>query len=61
MSKIKVIIERTRTGFSAYHPRYPVFTTGLSRQVIKLNMVHALNMFYKRKRVNYKDILLITK
>ena len=43
--KIRFIIEKTDTGFSAYSNDYPVFTTGSSFTEILNNTVEAMNLF----------------
>ena len=37
MKKIKVIVERTSTGYSAYAENYPVYTVGDHMEEIKTN------------------------
>lgn len=43
--KIKVIIEKTETGFSAYSEEYPVFTTGSSMSQLFDNVAEAFILF----------------
>ena len=43
--KIKVTVEKTETGFSAYSDEYPVFTTGESFTELLHNAVEATNLF----------------
>lgn len=43
--KIKVVVEKTETGFSAYSDEYPVFTTGESFTELLQNAVEATNLF----------------
>ena len=43
--KIKLVVERTDTGFSAYSEDYPVFTTGESFTELLHNAVEAMNLF----------------
>lgn len=45
MKKIKFIVERTNTGYSAYAEKYPVFTVGANLQELKENMVEAINLY----------------
>ncbi|HZV70689.1 MAG TPA: helix-turn-helix transcriptional regulator [Saprospiraceae bacterium] len=49
--KIKVILEKTRTGFSAYaaDDDIPVGTTGKSISELKDNILEALNLYYEEK------------
>lgn len=45
--KIKMIVEKTRTGFSAYSEKFPVYTVGASLEELKLNMIEALNLYFE--------------
>lgn len=47
--KIEMIVERTKTGYSAYAAKYSVFTTGSTLQALKKNMLEALNLYFKKK------------
>lgn len=49
MKKFKMILEKTDTGFSAYSPEYPVFTTGESINEVINNTVEAFNLFLEEK------------
>ena len=42
---IKTIVEKTKTGFSAYTEEYPVFTTGRTLSELLNNIVEALNLY----------------
>ncbi len=56
--KIKVIAEKTDTGFSAYAVDYPVFTTGKNFSELLKNIVEALNLYFEDDgiRVQTKNI-----
>ena len=58
MKKIEMIIERTRTGYSAYATDYAVGTTGKSLDELRAKMLEALNLHFEdeRKVVTEKDI-----
>ncbi|MEZ5070686.1 MAG: hypothetical protein R2751_06910 [Bacteroidales bacterium] len=43
--KMKMIVEKTETGFSAYSEDYPVFTTGESFTELQQNAVEGFNLF----------------
>lgn len=45
--KIPVVIEKTRSGFSAYAEYIDVFTTGKDISSLYANLLEALNLFYK--------------
>lgn len=44
--KIKMIVEKTDTGFSAYAVDYPIYTTGKSIPDLISNAYEASNLFY---------------
>src|SRR5436190_10216207 len=59
--KIEMVVERTRTGYSAYASKYPVFTTGKSLNQLKVNIIEALNLhFYEKKIIIAEKDLKIT-
>lgn len=43
--RIRMTVEKTDTGFSAYSEEYPVFTTGVSFTELLHNAVEATNLF----------------
>ena len=47
--KIELIVEKTKTGFSAYAEKYPVYTAGSSLNELKANIVEALNLFFEER------------
>jgi predicted RNase H-like HicB family nuclease len=59
--KIELIVEKTKTGFSAYAEKYPVYTVGSSLDELKANIVEALNLFLEaRGKVIAEQDLKIT-
>ncbi len=44
-----MILEKTETGFSAFSPDYPVFTTGESMNEVLQNSVEAINLWLEEK------------
>ncbi len=56
--KIEMIVERTKTGYSAYSEKYSIFTVGNSLKELKANMLEALNLHFegKGKIVNENDL-----
>lgn len=56
--KIKMVVEKTRTGYSAYAEKLPVFTTGRSLDELKSNVLEAVNLYYEKqgKRVTENDL-----
>lgn len=59
--KIEMIVERTKTGYSAYAEKYPVYTVGKSLEELKANMLEALNLNFEKqgKTVREKDLKII--
>ncbi|MBX2887062.1 MAG: hypothetical protein KF829_00270 [Ferruginibacter sp.] len=47
--KIEMIVERTKTGYSAYAEKYPVYTVGTSLDELKSQMIEALNLYFEQK------------
>ena len=45
--KINVIVEKTKTGFSAYAPGYPVATTGRTIIELQRNILEVLNFHFE--------------
>jgi len=56
--KIEMIVERTKTGYSAYAAKYPVYTVGSSLKELKDNILEALNLHFEEqgKIVTEKDL-----
>jgi predicted RNase H-like HicB family nuclease len=53
--KIKIKVEKTRTGFSAFSEDYPVYTTGKTFTELLYNIIEALNLFLEDKKVQVND------
>jgi hypothetical protein len=56
--KIEMIVEKTKTGYSAYAVKYSVFTAGKNFEELKKNILDALNLhFYRQqKKISPEDI-----
>lgn len=56
--KIEVIIEKTKTGYSAYANKYPVYTVGGTLEELKINTLQALNLYFEKqgKIIDDKDL-----
>ena len=50
--KIRIIIEKTDTGFSAYSIDYPIYTTGKSVTDLINNAYEAANLYYEDQEIN---------
>jgi predicted RNase H-like HicB family nuclease len=47
--KIKIIVEKTETGFSAYSEDYPIFTTGRTVPELIENAFEATQLYFENK------------
>jgi predicted RNase H-like HicB family nuclease len=56
--KIEMIVEKTKTGYSAYAEKYPVYTVGSSLDELKANIIEALNLHFEKvgKTVTENDL-----
>ena len=45
--KIGMMVERTKTGYSTYAEKYPLYTVGNSLIELKENMLEALNLHFE--------------
>ena len=49
--KIKIIVEKTGTGFSAYSEEYPIFTTGRTVPELLNNSLEASQLYFENNYV----------
>jgi predicted RNase H-like HicB family nuclease len=49
--KIKMIVEKTDTGFSAYSEEYPIFTTGRTVPELINNAYEAAHLFFEEENI----------
>ncbi len=56
--KIEVIVERTKTGYSAYAVKFAVYTVGGNLEELKANIQKALNLHFNEmgKTVTENDL-----
>lgn len=56
--KIEIIVEKTKTGFSAYSEKYPVYTVGKTLDELKSQIIEALNLYFEKdgKFITDKDL-----
>jgi len=47
--KIEMIVEKTRTGYSAYAEKYPVYTVGKSLEELKSNILESINLLLEEQ------------
>ncbi len=47
--KIGMMVERTRTGYSAFAEQYPVYTTGKTLAELKARMIEALGLYFRKE------------
>lgn len=59
--KITIIVEKTKTGYSAYAEKYPVYTVGKSLEELKSNILEAVNLLLESsdKSVTENDLKII--
>ena len=59
--KIEIIVEKTRTGYSAYAEKYPVYTVGKSLEELKTNILEAVNLLLEKhgKKVTEDDLRIM--
>ena len=59
--KIKVTVERTRTGYSAYAEDYAVYSVGKTMEQLRTRMVEALNVLMEKdhRLITESDIRMI--
>ncbi len=50
--KFRFIVEKTRTGFSAYSDIHPVFTTGRTFTKLNSNILEAINFFLEEEEIS---------
>ena len=53
--KINFVVEKTKTGFSAYAEEYAIFTTGKSISLLMENAVDACNLFFEDQDIVITD------
>ena len=51
---IKMIVEKTDTGFSAYSNDYNIFTTGKTIPELVNNAYEAVNLYFEENKINIK-------
>jgi len=57
--RIKLTVEKTDTGFSAYCEHYPVYTTGSSFTVLQNHAVEAINLYLAEKECQVSERNLV--
>ena len=59
--KIKVTVERTRTGYSAYAEDYAVYSVGKTMEQLRTRMVEALNLLLEKdhRSITESDIRIV--
>lgn len=55
--KIKIIVEKTKTGFSAYSEEFPIFTTGRTIPELINNALEATQLnFEEEYKITYENL-----
>jgi predicted RNase H-like HicB family nuclease len=59
--KIEIIVEKTKTGYSAYAEKYSVYTVGKSLEELKTNILEAVNLLLDEqgKFVTENDLKIV--
>jgi predicted RNase H-like HicB family nuclease len=59
--KITIIVEKTKTGYSAYAEKYPVYTVGKSLEELKSNILEAVNLLLEKsgKSITEDDLKIV--
>ena len=59
--KIDIIIEKTKTGYSAYSDKYPVFSVATTLEELKISILEAINLYFEtQNKVFIESDLKIT-
>lgn len=56
MKRIKTIVEKTKTGYSAYADKLPVVTTGRTLRELTNNMVEAAQLYFDSPRLSANNL-----
>jgi transcriptional regulator with XRE-family HTH domain len=51
--KLKMIVEKTNTGFSAFSEDYAIFTTGKTISELTLNAIEAVNLNFEDDKIKF--------
>ncbi len=54
IKEISAIVEKTKTGFSAYAEKYNVYTTGATFTELLANITEALNLYFEDQNIVIK-------
>lgn len=59
--KIEMFVEKTKTGYSAYAQKFPVYTVGKTLEQLKGQMLDALNLYFKKegKTITENDLKIV--
>jgi predicted RNase H-like HicB family nuclease len=59
--KITIIVEKTKTGYSAYAEKYPVYTVGKTLDELKSNILEAVNLLLEKsgKSITEDDLKIV--
>ena len=52
--KIKIVVERTDTGFSCFSEDYPIFTTGKTIPELIENSYEAATLYFEDEKIELK-------
>lgn len=59
--KIEIIVEKTKTGYSAYAEKFPVYTVGKTLEELKSNILEAINLYmnHRERSVDEEDLRIM--
>ena len=52
--KIKMVVEKTDTGFSTFADNYPIFTTGRTIPELIVNALEATNLYFEDDKIELR-------
>lgn len=52
--QLKIVVEKTDTGFSAFSADWPIYTTGASISALMNNALEAANLYFEEESITLK-------
>ena len=54
-NQIRMVVEKTDTGFSAFSDNYPIFTTGRTIPELLQNAMEAANLYFEEENIELRQ------
>ena len=54
-NKLRMVVEKTDTGFSAFSDNYPIFTTGRTIPELLQNALEAANLYFEDENIELRQ------